>query len=222
MAGFGFGSASGVITTLGMIVGLYSASSDRLAIIGGIVTVSVADALSDALGEHISEESKRHPVARDVRNITISTFVTKLLIGLSFLIPFIFLNYSLHIYLGPSSADSAEVLLCPAEHDALVGRLQPLKPSQSSIDRNDTQPYARHQQGCVGQEWAVRCRAEGMQPHDDQHRHHAGDITQHEHQDQRATGGRHDARGVLRARIRNAEETASISQNTNRVIISPA
>ena len=91
MAGFGFGSASGGITTLGMIVGLYSASSDRLAIIGGIVTVSVADALSDALGEHISEESKRHPVARDVRNITISTFVTKLLIGLSFLIPFIFL-----------------------------------------------------------------------------------------------------------------------------------
>jgi len=91
MAGFGFGTASGVITTLGMIVGLYSSSSARLAIIGGIFTVSVADALSDALGEHISEESKRHPLAKDVRNITISTFVSKLIIGLSFVIPFVLL-----------------------------------------------------------------------------------------------------------------------------------
>ena len=91
MAGFGFGTASGIITTLGMIVGLYSSSSDRLAILGGIFTVSVADALSDALGEHISEESKRHPSIVDVRNITISTFFSKLLIGLSFVIPFILL-----------------------------------------------------------------------------------------------------------------------------------
>jgi len=91
MAGFGFGTTSGVITTMGMIVGLYSSSAARLAIIGGIFTVSVADALSDALGEHISEESKTHPKARDVRNITISTFFSKLIIGLSFVIPFIFL-----------------------------------------------------------------------------------------------------------------------------------
>lgn len=91
MAGVGFGTASGIITTLGMIVGLYSSSSDRLAIIGGIFTVSVADALSDALGEHISEESKKHPSIVDVRNITISTFFSKLLIGLSFVIPFILL-----------------------------------------------------------------------------------------------------------------------------------
>ncbi|KKS31570.1 hypothetical protein A2380_00820 [candidate division WWE3 bacterium RIFOXYB1_FULL_43_24] len=89
IAGFGFGSTSGVITTLGMIVGLYSSSSDRLAIIGGIFTVSVADALSDALGEHISEESKENPLDADVRNITISTFLTKLIVGLSFVIPFV-------------------------------------------------------------------------------------------------------------------------------------
>lgn len=89
VAGFGFGTASGVITTLGMIVGLYSSSASRLAIVGGIFTVSVADALSDALGEHISEESKKHPLAKDVRNITISTFVSKLVIGLSFVIPFV-------------------------------------------------------------------------------------------------------------------------------------
>ena len=91
VAGLGFGTASGVITTLGIIVGLYSSSAARLAIIGGIFTVSVADALSDALGEHLSEESKRHPVQNDVRNITISTFFSKLLIGLSFVVPFILL-----------------------------------------------------------------------------------------------------------------------------------
>ncbi|HAI62611.1 TPA: hypothetical protein DCL89_00055, partial [candidate division WWE3 bacterium] len=94
MAGFGFGTTSGVITTLGMIVGLYSSSAERLAIIGGIFTVSVADAMSDALGEHISEESKSHPSAQDVRNITIATFVSKLLIGLSFVIPFVLFSVS--------------------------------------------------------------------------------------------------------------------------------
>jgi len=41
------------------------------------------------LGEHISEESKENPLDADVRNITISTFLTKLIVGLSFVIPFV-------------------------------------------------------------------------------------------------------------------------------------
>ena len=49
--GFSFGLTSGVITTLGLMVGLNAGTHSRLAVIGGIVTIAVADALSDALSE---------------------------------------------------------------------------------------------------------------------------------------------------------------------------
>ncbi|MDI6733408.1 MAG: hypothetical protein QME51_05200, partial [Planctomycetota bacterium] len=53
--GFSFGSTSGVITTLGLMVGLHSGTHSKFAVLGGIVTIAVADAFSDALGIHISE-----------------------------------------------------------------------------------------------------------------------------------------------------------------------
>jgi len=53
-----FGLTSGIITTLGLIVGLHSGTHSKLAVIGGILTIAMADALSDALGIHVSEESE--------------------------------------------------------------------------------------------------------------------------------------------------------------------
>ena len=55
--GFSFGLTSGIITTLGLMVGLHAGTHSRLAVIGGILTIAIADAFSDALGIHISEES---------------------------------------------------------------------------------------------------------------------------------------------------------------------
>ena len=48
--GFSFGLTSGVITTLGLMVGLHSGTHSRSVVIGGILTIAVADAMSDALG----------------------------------------------------------------------------------------------------------------------------------------------------------------------------
>ncbi len=56
--GISFGLTSGIITTLGMIVGLHAGTHSRLAVIGGVLTIAIADAFSDALGIHISEESQ--------------------------------------------------------------------------------------------------------------------------------------------------------------------
>ena len=56
--GISFGLTSGVITTLGLMVGLHSGSHSRAIVIGGIMTIAIADAMSDALGIHVSEESK--------------------------------------------------------------------------------------------------------------------------------------------------------------------
>ena len=55
--GLGFGLTSGIITTLGMMVGLHSSTHSDKVVIGGILIIAVADAMSDALGIHISEET---------------------------------------------------------------------------------------------------------------------------------------------------------------------
>lgn len=46
---FSFGLTSGVITTLGMMVGLHSSTHSKLAVIGGIIAIAIADAFSDAV-----------------------------------------------------------------------------------------------------------------------------------------------------------------------------
>ena len=55
--GLSFGLTSGVIATLGLMVGLYSTTQSQLAVVGAILTISIADAFSDALGIHVSQET---------------------------------------------------------------------------------------------------------------------------------------------------------------------
>ncbi|MEM4244648.1 MAG: hypothetical protein QW404_00530 [Candidatus Nanoarchaeia archaeon] len=81
-----FGLTSGVITTLGLMVGMHSGTHSKLAVIGAILTIAVADAFSDSLGMHLSGESEDLK-DRDVRKATISTFISKLLFPLTFIIP---------------------------------------------------------------------------------------------------------------------------------------
>lgn len=90
--GLSFGVTSGVITTLGLIVGLHSGTHSRVAVLGGIVTIAIADAFSDALGIHISEESKNSGPAAHVWESTVATFVAKCCIALSFLVPMLLLE----------------------------------------------------------------------------------------------------------------------------------
>jgi len=85
--GFSFGLTSGVITTLGLIIGLAFSTQSTVAVIAGILTIAVADSLSDALGIHISEESEKENSPKKVWATTISTGFYKLIIALTFLIP---------------------------------------------------------------------------------------------------------------------------------------
>jgi len=55
---FSFGLTSGVITTLRLMMGLYSGTHSRLTVIAGILTIALADSLFDAAGIHLSEESE--------------------------------------------------------------------------------------------------------------------------------------------------------------------
>ncbi|MCX7996039.1 MAG: hypothetical protein N3A65_09790 [candidate division WOR-3 bacterium] len=85
--GFSFGSTSGIITTLGLMVGLHSGTHSKIVVIGGILTIAIADAFSDALGIHMSEESENKHTAKEIWESTIMTFFAKFFFALTFLVP---------------------------------------------------------------------------------------------------------------------------------------
>ncbi|MDI9624679.1 MAG: hypothetical protein QFX38_07320 [Methanothermobacter sp.] len=85
---------SAVITTLGLMVGLNSGTHSRFVVIGGILTIAVADALSDALGIHISEEAEDRHSTREIWESTISTFLSKFAFALTFIIPLLLFTLS--------------------------------------------------------------------------------------------------------------------------------
>lgn len=85
--GLSFGVTSGIITTTGLLVGLSAGTKSRAAVLAGILTIAVADALSDALGIHISEESEGVHTPREVWSATAATFLSKLFMALTFVIP---------------------------------------------------------------------------------------------------------------------------------------
>jgi VIT1/CCC1 family predicted Fe2+/Mn2+ transporter len=85
--GFVFGSTSGIITTLGLMVGLHSSTQSRLAVLGGILTIAIADAFSDALGIHLSEESENRHTTRQIWESTAATFGAKFAFAMTFVFP---------------------------------------------------------------------------------------------------------------------------------------
>jgi VIT1/CCC1 family predicted Fe2+/Mn2+ transporter len=92
--GLSFGITSGVITTLGLMIGLYSGTHSKLAVIGGVLTIAISDAFSDALGIHTAEESESKHTTREIWESTICTFLAKFLFALTFIIPILFLKLS--------------------------------------------------------------------------------------------------------------------------------
>lgn len=85
--GFGFGITSGVITTLGVVVGLHSGTRSKVAVLVGILVLAVADALSDAIGIHISEEAENEHTTHELWQSALFTFISKFYVALSFIIP---------------------------------------------------------------------------------------------------------------------------------------
>jgi len=85
--GISFGLTSGIITTLGLMIGLGSGTNSKIAVIGGILTIAIADAFSDALGIHISEEFENQHTTKEVWISTIYTFLSKFIFAMSFVIP---------------------------------------------------------------------------------------------------------------------------------------
>ena len=89
--GLSFGLTSGIITTLGLLVGLSATTGSNLIVISGILTIAIADSFSDALGIHVSEEAENKHTDKEIWAATASTFFSKLFFALTFIVPVLLL-----------------------------------------------------------------------------------------------------------------------------------
>jgi VIT1/CCC1 family predicted Fe2+/Mn2+ transporter len=98
--GLSFGITSGIITTLGLMVGLHSGTHSKVTVIGGILTIAIADSFSDALGIHVSEESEGVHTDKEIWQSTIITFLAKFIFTSLFIIPILIFELSTAIIIS--------------------------------------------------------------------------------------------------------------------------
>jgi VIT1/CCC1 family predicted Fe2+/Mn2+ transporter len=82
---FSFGATSAIITNLGIITGLDTLTHPKLSIIGALLVIALADNMSDSFGIHIFQESE-HVGKKEVWLSTLTNFVTRLLVSLTFIV----------------------------------------------------------------------------------------------------------------------------------------
>ena len=98
--GISFGLTSAVITTLGLMVGLHSGTHSKIVVLAGILTIAIADAFSDALGIHVSEEADNKHTTKHIWAATISTFLAKFLFAMTFVVPVVLFSLSTAIVIS--------------------------------------------------------------------------------------------------------------------------
>ena len=87
---FSFGATSSTVTSLGIVFGLITSGNPQASIIGSLLVIAVADNIADSLGIHIYRESTATK-KENTRMFTISNFITRFGITLTFVVLFAFL-----------------------------------------------------------------------------------------------------------------------------------
>ena len=105
ITGLSFGLTTAVITSLGMIVGLWSATSSKLAVIAGIIIMAIADGLSDAVSLHTAEEAEveKEKIKHTKKEIWLTTLFTFLAVSsfsLTFAIPILVFPFKTAIFVA--------------------------------------------------------------------------------------------------------------------------
>ncbi len=127
--GFSFGLTSGIITTLGLIVGLDSSTHSKQVILGGVLVIAIADALSDALGIHMSEESETKHTQSEIWLSTLATFLSKFIFALTFIVPILLFSLSTAIIISVIWGLSLIVLL-----SFYISKQQKVRPYRTVIE----------------------------------------------------------------------------------------
>ena len=79
-----FGSTAAIITNISLIVGLGSAGTGKGPILGGLLTIALADNISDSLGIHLYKETEGLGQKLSVLS-TVLNFTARLVVSLSFI-----------------------------------------------------------------------------------------------------------------------------------------
>lgn len=87
---FSFGATSSTVTSLGIIFGLLTSGNPKAGVIGALLVIAVADNIADSLGIHIYRESTATQ-KENTKMFTISNFITRFGITLTFVALFAFL-----------------------------------------------------------------------------------------------------------------------------------
>jgi predicted adenylyl cyclase CyaB len=95
---FTFGITSGVLTTIGVLVGVNSATSSRLSVIAAVAAIAVADSCSDAFGMYMVKVSERGSSANQALRFAFGTLVGKAVLPLTFIVPLLVLPLSAAVW----------------------------------------------------------------------------------------------------------------------------
>jgi len=82
---FSFGGTSGIVTSIGLIIGLGAATAPKSAIVSGLLIVALADNLSDSLSIHMYQEAEKLEERTALRT-TVANFVVRLLFAFTFVL----------------------------------------------------------------------------------------------------------------------------------------
>ena len=94
-----FGAVSAIVTSIGLIVGLGTAGISTPTIIGGLLIVGLADNLTDSLSIHVYQESEKLE-QQAAFEATISNFIIRLLISISFVIITLAFSSSIAVFVS--------------------------------------------------------------------------------------------------------------------------
>ena len=89
---FSFGSTSAIVTSMGVIIGLGAATARTATIVSSLLIFAVADNISDSLSIHMYQEAEKLD-ERSAFTATLTNFVARLLIALSFVMIAMLLAY---------------------------------------------------------------------------------------------------------------------------------
>lgn len=88
-----FGSTAAIITDISIIVGLGSARASKGPIIGSLLTIALADNISDSLGIHLYKETEGLSQRLSLLSTALN-FLSRLLVSLSFIGIVVYLSMS--------------------------------------------------------------------------------------------------------------------------------
>jgi vacuolar iron transporter family protein len=95
-----FGITSGILTTIGILVGVNSATSSRLSVVAAIATIAVADSASDAFGMYLSRLGERGTTPGQALRYASGTLLGKFFLPFTFMLPILLLPLSSGVWVA--------------------------------------------------------------------------------------------------------------------------